>query len=194
MKKRRPREVRSDERQLWEAYASGVRSNLPQRGPTDPEIRQAQPMPPVRPTPQPLPAFRIGQNAKPGPESVAIAAPPAPWDGAARLDRKALGKLKKGRTGPDGRIDLHGMTVDEAHGALITFVLSCQARGDRLLLVITGKGRDQAPAPAERGILRRQVPHWLALPPLNGAVLDVTPAHRRHGGDGAFYVYLRRLR
>ncbi|MEC7257418.1 MAG: Smr/MutS family protein, partial [Pseudomonadota bacterium] len=56
------------------------------------------------------------------------------------------------------------------------------------------KGEDTGPIPRVRGILRRQVPHWLTTPPLAQAVLDFTPAHIRHGGEGAFYVYLRRLR
>ena len=68
-------------------------------------------------------------------------------------------------------------------------------RGLRHVLVITGKGRaggPDAPLPVRPGALRHAVPHWLHMPPLSAAVLQVTPAHRRHGGDGAYYVYLRR--
>jgi len=63
------------------------------------------------------------------------------------------------------------------------------------VLVITGKGRDDdgpGPIPRRRGVLRHQVPQWLSRPPLGPAVLQVTPAHRKHGGEGALYVYLRR--
>ena len=84
-----------------------------------------------------------------------------------------------------------------AHPALVRFILRAQSDGKRLVLVITGKGRpgDEAVLyPTPRGILRRQVPHWLDIPPLAQAVLQVTPAHIRHGGDGAFYVYLKRGR
>ena len=66
-----------------------------------------------------------------------------------------------------------------------------------LVLVITGKGRpgqDEGPAPLRQGVLRRQVPVWLAQPPLGPLVLQVAEAHVRHGGAGARYVYLRRQR
>ena len=73
--------------------------------------------------------------------------------------------------------------------------LDAQAGGLRLLLVITGKGRPtEAAWPQRHGILRHSVPHWLAAPPLAGRILQVAPAHQRHGGAGAYYVYLRRRR
>jgi DNA-nicking Smr family endonuclease len=87
--------------------------------------------------------------------------------------------------------------MDTAHSALTRFILSSQASGRRLVLVVTGKGKDRddgGPIPTPRGKLRHQVPHWLELPPLAQAVLQVTPAHISHGGDGAYYVYLRRGR
>ena len=111
------------------------------------------------------------------------------------MDRKAFGKMIKGRLSPDARIDLHGMTLDRAHAVLRGFVMSQFASGSRLLLVITGKGkvRDEGgPIPVRLGVLRHQVPHWLTMAPLAPMVLQVTPAHRKHGGTGAYYVYLRR--
>lgn len=96
---------------------------------------------------------------------------------------------------PDARIDLHGLTLAEAHPRLLRFLLGAQAQGHRLVLVITGKGRDADAGvgmPVPKGILRHQLPHWLATPPLSQIVLDLRQAHYRHGGDGAFYVYLRR--
>ncbi|WP_315898768.1 Smr/MutS family protein [Vannielia litorea] len=78
------------------------------------------------------------------------------------------------------------------------FIHSAHADGKRLVLVITGKGRtkpdDDGPIPSRPGVLRRQVPDWLTRPPLASLVLEVIPANLRHGGDGAFYVYLRRTR
>ncbi|MEO0358755.1 MAG: Smr/MutS family protein, partial [Pseudomonadota bacterium] len=73
----------------------------------------------------------------------------------------------------------------------------CHAQGVRCVLVITGKGRaklDHGPIPERAGVLRRSLPMWLRQPPLAQAILDVTPAHQKHGGGGAFYVYLRRAR
>ena len=100
---------------------------------------------------------------------------------------------------PDGDADRPAQALlrvtrieeDAAHA----LVLGARARGARLVLVVTGKGRDRdegGPIPAPRGALRHQLPAWLAQPPLAGAVLQVAEAHRRHGGSGAYYIYLRR--
>jgi DNA-nicking Smr family endonuclease len=113
------------------------------------------------------------------------------------MDNKSYGKMKRGKIKPEARIDLHGMTMAEAHPELMAFILGSQAVGRRLVLVITGKGKDRddgGPIPTRHGILRHQVPQWLALPPLAQAILQVTPAHLKHGGHGAYYVYLRRNR
>lgn len=113
------------------------------------------------------------------------------------MDRRRFEKLRRGRMLPEARLDLHGMTRDAAHGALIAFILDAHARGLRLVLVITGKGRpgrEDDIAPHRHGVLRHAVPHWLAAPPLNARVLQIAQAHARHGGTGALYVYLRRLR
>jgi DNA-nicking Smr family endonuclease len=113
------------------------------------------------------------------------------------MDRKTFGRMTRGKLKPEARIDLHGMTLDRAHGALTRFILSAHANGKRLVLVITGKGKDRddaGPIPVRYGVLKHQVPHWLTTPPLSSAVLQVMPAHISHGGGGAYYVYLRRQR
>lgn len=114
-----------------------------------------------------------------------------------QMDQKAFGKLKRGKLKPEGRIDLHGMTLDRAHPALSHFVLSSHRAGKRLILVITGKGKQRdegGPIPTRHGVLRHQVPQWLSMAPLSSAVLQVSQAHVSHGGGGAYYVYLRRHR
>ncbi len=114
-----------------------------------------------------------------------------------RMDHGTFRKMKRGKSEPEARIDLHGMTLAEAHPALIGFVLRARTAGCRLLLVITGKGKraeDDGPIPQRMGALRHQVPHWLHSPPLGAVVQQITPAHQRHGGAGAYYVYLRRSR
>ncbi len=114
-----------------------------------------------------------------------------------QMDRKAFDQMRRGKLKPEGRIDLHGMTLDHAHPALTRFILASQASGRRLVLVITGKGkaRDEGgPIPVRFGVLRHQVPQWLSMPPLAQAVLQITPANLRHGGTGAYYVYLRKRR
>jgi DNA-nicking Smr family endonuclease len=112
-----------------------------------------------------------------------------------RMDAGTFRKMKRGKSEPEARIDLHGMTLAEAHPALIGFVLRAQSAGNRLVLVITGKGKrrdDDGPIPQRLGALRHQVPQWLHAPPLSGAVQQIAQAHLRHGGGGAYYVYLRR--
>ena len=113
------------------------------------------------------------------------------------MDSKAFARMKRGKLKPEARIDLHGMTLDRAHGALTGFILSSQSRGLRLVLVITGKGDREDPydpAPRRRGVLKSNVPQWLRMAPLGSAVLQISEAHIRHGGSGAYYVYLRRRR
>jgi DNA-nicking Smr family endonuclease len=106
--------------------------------------------------------------------------------------------LARGHLHPDGRLDLHGMTQDHAFSALSRFLQHQRARGARLVLIITGKGRaDYGTAPVlseERGILRRLLPLWLQRPEFAGLIAGISQAHPRHGGDGAFYVHLRRAK
>ncbi|SFE16503.1 DNA-nicking endonuclease, Smr domain [Sulfitobacter brevis] len=114
-----------------------------------------------------------------------------------QMDQKAFGKLKRGKLRPEGRLDLHGMTLEQAHPKLTGFILNAHTRGKRLVLVITGKGKqrdDGGPIPVRYGVLRHQVPQWLSMPPLKSVVLQITPAHISHGGTGAYYIYLRRHR
>lgn len=113
------------------------------------------------------------------------------------MDKRNFDRLKKGKMKVDGTIDLHGLTLAEAHPRLNAFVRNGHASGKRLLLAITGKGKqaqDHALVPQRRGILRHQVPQWLTMAPLAPLVLQVTQATQKHGGGGAYYVYLRRQR
>lgn len=105
---------------------------------------------------------------------------------ASGLDRATETRLKKGKRAPDARLDLHGMTAAAAHSALIGFIERSRVTGKRCVLIITGKGGI--------GVLRRDTPLWLAAPPLAHQIVNVTPAHARHGGGGALYVYLKRIR
>lgn len=88
----------------------------------------------------------------------------------------------------DGRLDLHGLTLDQARAALEAFVLASWTRGDRTLLVITGKGS------LGEGMIRRLTPEWLNAPALRPAIAAIQSAHRRHGGEGALYVALKARR
>lgn len=112
----------------------------------------------------------------------------------APLDRRLKQRLARGRDAIEARIDLHGMTQSEAHGALLHFLRRAQGDGKRLVLVVTGKGTRSGAAMHERGVLRRQVPLWLALPEFRSSVVGFEQAHVSHGGEGALYVRLRRAR
>jgi len=116
----------------------------------------------------------------------------------ATFDRNNARKIRGGRLDIEARVDLHGMRQHEAHAALRRFLLSCQSRGLRYVLVITGKGKAMAsPAPhvgeadRDRGVLKRNVPRWLEEPELRAVVVSFTTAAIQHGGEGAIYVHLR---
>ena len=112
-------------------------------------------------------------------------------------DRKLRKNLKRGSVSPEDRIDLHGLTADQARPALTRFIGRSHAMGLRLVLVITGKGRNrgrEGPIPERAGVLRRQTPVWLSDTGLKHAVREVQEALPQHGGGGAFYVWLRRRR
>jgi len=83
-------------------------------------------------------------------------------------------------------LDLHGLSRDAAHQRLVDFVQGRWAAGARAILVITGKGS------RGDGVLRREVPYWLAQPPLREIVAGLSEAHPKRGGAGALYVVLRR--
>ena len=95
-------------------------------------------------------------------------------------------RLDRGRDSPAAVIDLHGLTQDQARARLTGFLLRGGAERRRTILVITGKGA------LGDGVLRRRVPDWLAEPPLRQIVAGLSEAHRRHGGEGALYVALKR--
>lgn len=143
-----------------------------------------------------LPAgLRIGAAAAPGAKRIAAPSTPAERLAAqpVQMDAGTHRKLTRGKLRPEARIDLHGLTLAVAKAELTSFILSAQASGRRLVLVITGKGKgDHGPLPTRSGALRHEVPHWLHMAPLSGVVMQVVPAHLRHGGGGAYYVYLRR--
>lgn len=117
------------------------------------------------------------------------------------IERKKLKRLRKGHIEIDGRIDLHGLRQDEAHGALRAFLHRAQGRGWRWVIVITGKGirqpRDADEAfdmsrARDRGVLKRNVPRWLEEPDLRPLIISYTTAAIEHGGEGALYVHLRK--
>jgi DNA-nicking Smr family endonuclease len=177
------RTLRPEERQIWAKVAATVTPSPGRYVPKpEPEVVKSEPAASGR--------RKAAAAADPKPKAQApglarLVRPPAPQPQDASNEKR----VRRGRIEIDARIDLHGMTQDQAQAALVRFLERLSGGGGRCGLVITGKGR----APSE-GILRRRLPEWLAEPPLSGIVASFAPAHARHGGEGAWYVFVRKGR
>lgn len=177
---------------LWTTVAATVeplrRKGLLRPGP---ELPPAPDLPPVeaRTPPKPLPArlaFLPPYQAPRQPQPVVEKA----------VDPAIHKKVRRGRIEIDGTIDLHGLTQGEARDTLRRYIAARFARGDRTILVITGKGartdNDYISAMTERGVLRTMLPVWLNEPGMAQMISGWSVAARGHGGEGAWYVRLRR--
>jgi DNA-nicking Smr family endonuclease len=170
-----PRRLTVSELRLWRSVTENVarRTGVPQV--PEPAEEQSRPAPP--------------SSRDSSPEGAPSAAPkkraPPPL---APLETRLRQRLARGRLGVDDTLDLHGHRQDQAHRVLRDFLVRAQARGAKLVLVVTGKGRTAA----EPGVLRRAVPLWLEAPELRSIVVGFGEANATHGGTGALYVRLRR--
>jgi DNA-nicking Smr family endonuclease len=178
---RRKRSLSEEERQLWDSVARQVK----------PLRRSPRVVRPHAVDAPPAPAIPAISSRPPSP--VKIAPPPRPQaPPLAPIGRRERAQLSRGRKEIDARIDLHGMTQARAHRALFGFLQRAHHDGFGFVLVITGKGK--IGAESERGVLRRQVPQWLALPEFRTLVVGFEEAAIGHGGEGALYVRVRRAR
>ena len=195
MRRRRDRSLSGEDVALWSHVARTVK---PLPGRTVPKSPEAEPV-----APEPEPASRANSSGpsearpRPSPKAPPVAALPP----LTPFERRTLISLKRGRQPLEAVLDLHGLRQDEAHGRLRSFLAGEQAGGARVVLVITGKGgegRGERSWPGEmgggRGVLRRVVPQWLAMPDLRRLVVGFSDAAQGHGGAGALYVRLRRLK
>jgi DNA-nicking Smr family endonuclease len=176
----RLRRLSDEEIALWTEVARSVSRR---RGASLPA-----PSKPLAPKATAAPPAQANATAKPNPTQPR-ALPLAP------IERRLKRELARGRAAIDGALDLHGMTQAEAHRTLRGFLRHSQARGARVVIVVTGKGGpldEPIPFGQERGVLRRLAPHWLREPDLRSVVLGFEEAGRAHGGSGALYVKLRR--
>jgi DNA-nicking Smr family endonuclease len=180
---RRKRSLSEEERALWESVAKQIKPL--RKKPRAAKTEDAEPPAPPKPAAslRPHPPAKIPRPPKPEPP----AAPPL-----APLGRRERSQLSRGKKQIDARLDLHGMTQTRAHHALSGFLQRAHHDGLTFVLVITGKGK--MGAESERGVLRRQVPHWLSLPEFRALVVGFEEAHIGHGGEGALYVRIRRSR
>jgi len=144
----------------------------------------------------------VAAKGPPPAASPTRAAGPRPTPPLADFDRRKARRIAAGKAEVDACIDLHGLDQREAYLRLRGFLANAHARGDRLVLVITGKGGDgealdrlgELAGERRRGVLRRNLPQWLAEPEFREMVSSFTQAGARHGGAGALYVQLRRGR
>jgi DNA-nicking Smr family endonuclease len=169
------RVLKPEERRIWAKVAATVTPRpgraAPDAGPPEPPARRKVAPPPVKTrTEAPGLARFAAEAARGGPQ-----------------DRSGERRVRRGQVEIDARLDLHGMTQIQARAALAAFLARLRSRGGRGALVITGKGR-----PGAEGVLRRRLPEWLAQPDLAALSAGYAPAHARHGGEGAWYVFVRR--
>ena len=155
--------------------------------------------PVVRSKPGQDPNFKLQlAPALPPPKKLAATAPPI-----VALERRTAQRLGRGQLEPESRIDLHGETLDTARHQLLHFLAQRRQRGERIVLVITGKGASPLArhtlhglthfhTPEREGKLRREVPLWFHEAQFRLHIVGFQPAHPRHGGGGAFYVRLRK--
>lgn len=168
MSKKR-RDLTTDEKKLWRRVAASVKPRRPL-----PEVPEEADEPPLRKRA----AFREAPTAPPPkPSAKAV---------ASLHDRGNEKRVRRGKLEIGASLDLHGHTQDTGRAALSRFLRSAQKRGDRTVIVITGIGR------AGEGILKRRLPEWLNERDIRPLVSGFAPAHRQHGGGGAFYVFIKR--
>ena len=191
---------------LWHHTASSVtplkkaKARVPDVGPPDETKPKSEPSP-----------IRVPSLPKPGapPNAARTPLPPQPQRALlpkappplVPIERRKARRIARGHVEIDARLDLHGLTQANAERRLRAFLLRARADGLRTVLVITGKGAERDThnghdsfGRTERGVLRRSVPLWLEAPELRDCVAGIAPAHVRHGGSGALYIHLRKMR
>lgn len=184
------RQLNPDEAALWARVMATVR---PLRAATAPAAPLPKPVAAAPATPVPVkiakPAGRVP------PVRAAVIPPPAARPRPNTLDGGWDKKLTRGIVIPDSSIDLHGHSLASAHALLDHGLERAIARGDRVLLLVTGKPpRPESERPHARGAIRAAITDWLAASRHADAIAAVRGAHPRHGGQGALYIVLRRGR
>ncbi|HUD50360.1 Smr/MutS family protein [Parvibaculum sp.] len=199
VRRRRLRVLSEEEQKLWRAVVKDAKPLSGRRivsAPSWPEESDVLPAPLLVPKPkQTTLSHSVTVTMKPAKPPV-----PPPLNG---LDRRTSQRLSRGQVEAEARLDLHGHGREEARVSLLRFVAGCRADGLRCVLVITGKGESPFSrhtlhstryheAAEHSGILRSALPVWLEEPAFRAEVASFQPAHPRHGGGGAFYLWLRK--
>jgi DNA-nicking Smr family endonuclease len=176
-----------DEEDLWRKVTRTVRPLARREAPVIKMIAR----PPIRSAPA-----KAGGHGAPPPPGTGLR--PAPGPSTDRklanrplADRSPEKRVRRGKLDVGARLDLHGFTQDEARAALTRFLLHARADGVRVALVVTGKGGRLRSGETAPGVLKQRLPEWLASGDLRSLVSGYAEAHQRHGGGGAYYVFLR---
>ena len=206
-RKSRRRELSEEEHRLWQMVTKEATplARRRKRALTEesaslaplPMAVQSSDAPVVRARAKPLPAAPMASP----PQSFKPPQPPL----LTGLDRRTTQRLTRGQIDYEAKLDLHGHNQMEAHDALRAYLARCRAQGMRCVLVVTGKGEspysrhtlhgsDTWHAPERPGVLRTALPRWLGESEFRALVAGFQPAHPKHGGGGAFYIWLRRKR
>ena len=184
------RKISPEELELWQHVAKSVR---PIRRPRKKPGTDAQEKPEAKTTPAP-PGKMKKTKAPPPPPAAPVPPPAKPHHlthGLSHgIDRRQAARFRKGKLEIEGKIDLHGRTQQAAHDDLLAFLRRAHGHGKRCVLVVTGKGMTTS----KTGILRQAVPRWLNEPGFRPLVLAFDYAEPQHGGEGALYVLLKRVR
>ena len=191
----RRRKPDPDDLALWKKVAGEtqpIRRRNERTAPAKPAAkREPEPAPP-KPAAAPRKAAAPQAATKPKPAQPSARRPePKPLERGeiAGVDKRQAGRLKRGRLPIEARIDLHGLTLENAHRRLVSFLNRAQEEEKRAVLVVTGKGLREG-----SGVIRAQMPHWLNEPRLRPLILAYEYAQPRDGGMGALYILLRRKR
>jgi DNA-nicking Smr family endonuclease len=177
MRRRKEHDLETEDRVLWEKVARTVTP----LGPSRAMMSELEVVDFEKLLETPKAASPASPEAIAAPKSKPVKSPEA-------IDEPIQRRIAKGKVAIEARIDLHGMTQDEAHGLLMSFIHRAAQRHLRTVLVITGKGR----SPKSEGALKRAVPLWLSQPAFAAHVSGYADAAQSHGGEGALYVRLRK--
>lgn len=192
MARRPPPELTQDDRRIWARVSGSVTPPKARKAtritpgallpdePLKPETIKAAPRLPLIGKPRTSTRIRtaVAETAKP--------APAGPRAAPEELEPRRQRRLSRERDPIEATLDLHGFGRFEAEDQLRAFLVQSRARGLRAVLIVTGQGRRGG------GIIRASIHDWLQGHALRGVVSGFATAHRRHGGDGAIYVTLKR--
>ena len=163
------RPIAQDEKKVWDKVARTVSPRRRFKGP-----KAAKPLPP----PSGRDEFAAMLRLPPAPKEAERAV-------SQSLDINQDKRTRRGRVEIDATIDLHDLTQMPARAALVKAIIRASNRNFKCVLVVTGKGK------RGEGVLRRNFPEWISQAPIRPLVATYAPAHIKHGGSGAWYVFLK---